>query len=126
MTRDEVLSMPAGREMDALVAEKVMGWNLSLSKDIWCKDGECLRDTDDWSPSIDIAAAWELVEKFAHNHRNNLAVEMGFSHFSLVAYPGGEWFCSLGLNDCVAHSAKAETAPLVICRASLIAILEAK
>ena len=26
MTRDEILSMPAGRELDALIAEKVMGW----------------------------------------------------------------------------------------------------
>src|SRR5688572_25998134 len=26
MTRDEILNMPAGRKMDALIAEKVMGW----------------------------------------------------------------------------------------------------
>jgi hypothetical protein len=29
MNRDEILNMPAGREMDALVAEKVMGLNVS-------------------------------------------------------------------------------------------------
>ncbi len=114
MNRDEILTMPAGREMDALIFERVM--ELAF--------GSTGKNTTAPHYSTDIAAAWEVVEKFAHNHRNNLAVEMGFSHFGLVAYPGGEWFCSLGLNDGVTHSAKAETAPLAICRASLIAVLE--
>ena len=37
MTRDEILSMPAGREMDALIAEKVM--LIDILKD--CDGYEC-------------------------------------------------------------------------------------
>jgi hypothetical protein len=42
----ETAELQAGPELDALVAEKVMGWNR----------GESFR------PSTDIAAAWEVVE----------------------------------------------------------------
>lgn len=78
--------MKAGREMDALVAEKVMGWEPIVDfpmgsgqalapgwKGYWT--GEWFRwterpvqDSDEveepWSPSTDIAAAWEVLEKF--------------------------------------------------------------
>ena len=43
MTRDEILIMAAGREIDALIAEKVMGWKPDISEVI--------------------AQAWGLVEK---------------------------------------------------------------
>ena len=55
MTREEILNMPAGREMDALVAEFVMGWlpnpGPALPKDKIVPNF-----------SIDIAAAWEVVK----------------------------------------------------------------
>jgi len=65
--------MKAGRELDALVAEKVMGWVLveqagDLYKDD--DDGEPLRPIghgghwqDRFCPSTSISAAWEVVEK---------------------------------------------------------------
>jgi len=49
MNRDEILEMPAGREMDALVAEMVMGQT------------ECARHY-----STDIAAAWQVWEKMKY------------------------------------------------------------
>lgn len=79
--------MTPGRELDILVAEKVMGWKrvnyeqlfpsqagrkeLSMywydSND---KETRLAEDSDDyyqpeeaWSPSIDISAAWEVVKK---------------------------------------------------------------
>jgi len=65
-----------GRILDALIAEKVMGWKFigpfttdpTLGSDRWATDGNgCERyysDVPDYSTSI--AAAWEVVEKFKH------------------------------------------------------------
>jgi hypothetical protein len=76
VTRDEVWALPAGPELDALVAEKVMGWQNVQSADrlVWLG----------WPPGVpmvlnypngysgaenippystDIAAAWQVVEK---------------------------------------------------------------
>lgn len=67
MTRDEILAMPAGREMDALVAEHVMGL-LNVHK----YNGEWIHTRNPipfvGAPiveyySTDIAAAWEVVDK---------------------------------------------------------------
>ncbi len=62
--------MQAGREMDALVAERVMGWHENAYH-YWSDSGWAVERTTDtvqanaqvWSPSTDIAAAWEVVEK---------------------------------------------------------------
>ena len=63
MTREEILKMEPGPELDRLVAEKVMGWeeNREFEMDPHgvVKVGEII---DLWSPSADIAAAWEVVE----------------------------------------------------------------
>lgn len=82
MTHDEIDALPAGREMDALVAEKVMA--MDIVRDVECMyehgfrdpdigirgtvipaEGNYDRDTYDPVPaySTDIAAAWEVVEK---------------------------------------------------------------
>lgn len=69
--------LPPGRELDALIAEKVMGWNKFTSHpEGWTDVGEgpwfiipgeikCEAVRSDEIPaySTDIAAAWEVVEK---------------------------------------------------------------
>jgi hypothetical protein len=35
MTKEEILNMPAGREMDALVAEKVFGYKINWDGGVW-------------------------------------------------------------------------------------------
>lgn len=82
MTRDEVLAMKPGRELDALVAEKVMGWRMKTFPGggggftAWVDENEkvmklisnstmsetCYR-CDYFRPSTDIAAAWEVEDK---------------------------------------------------------------
>jgi len=64
--------MKPGRELDALVAKKIMGWKLSADASEWLDaDGEYMKaaeywyigGNDDilpWSPSTDIAAAWQV------------------------------------------------------------------
>ena len=71
MTRDEILNMQAGREMDALIAEKVMGFEvIGDGKVVLFKDNDYAYLVPDlggqWSPSADISAAWQVVEKFAY------------------------------------------------------------
>lgn len=77
MTCDEIMAMPAGRELNELIAEKVMDWH----KVEWhnCKglfiwqtkdnentgwDARCVPDENcNWfDPSDDIVAAWQVVE----------------------------------------------------------------
>lgn len=105
--------MPAGTEMDRLVAEKVMGWDPSE----WHQGQDCRR----WKPSNDIAHAWEVVEK----------MEATMRHFSLFyCETRCEWLCRLDKCRCVEEDARikawGEAAPLAICRAALKAVHELK
>lgn len=134
MKTDYIYDMPAGKEMDTLVAEKVMklcvhDWKLTPNDD----DGVCRIcqkcHLEFWglrppiygchygSYSTDIAAAWEVVEKIAHNASNELARKQGFSYWQLNAYPDKGWACRIG-----SISINADTAPLAICRVALLAI----
>lgn len=88
--------LPAGQELDALVAEKVMGWKLE-------------EDTGatPFCPSKDIAAAWLVIEKF-------LPEKVVQVQYYNVAEHGWCWVISIG------HQwSYAKTASLAICRAAL-------
>lgn len=123
----------AGRELDALVAEKVMGFVLvpdghcdecrSMSKQpiFQFQDGS-YGPCDDYSTSI--AAAWEVVEKLGYTWEMELHL--------ILPFCSGYW-CDLFLvveKGCIidkAHALKhvnahADTAPLVICLAALEAV----
>lgn len=119
----DIHTLEAGPELDALVAEKVMGWTLltkahgklmgEVDKDgvlrMWCDGPAIKRNVLDWSPSREIAAAWEVVEKLRLDPR----------HRALSVIPttfGYQVVSQLG------HQADAETAPLAICRAALAAL----
>jgi hypothetical protein len=132
--------MNARRELDALVAEKVMGWANSTVGGIlhvWTtteKDGLlfCHHPIDQWSPSTDIAAAWEVVEKL-----KDANLDAGCFDFDLLYQrqegageeggpcwreipEGKRWFCQFGDSDwACAHT---PTAPLSICLAALKAV----
>jgi hypothetical protein len=95
MTREEVLALAPGRELDALVARKLFG---------------VLNPDSRWRPSEDISAAWEVVE------------EMGDCLHLRQHGEQGEWeawFC--GYPNSKTHG---ETAPEAICKASLLVCLE--
>lgn len=114
--------MKAGRELDALVAEKVMG-------ESWCqlmKDGEATSETgprkclcgaigypyEHHRPySTDIAAAWEVVEKIGLFTDKQL----------VLAHDGQNWIICEEVTPagCQMILASADTAPLAICLAAL-------
>ena len=119
-TRDEILTMEAGREMDALVSEKVMGYQrgdeLEWSRAYWVDKSDpktfrilgLIEDTYDelaWSPSTNIDEAWMVLEKFT-----DVDIEKAGENYRVT------------IN--VFAQADAHRAPLAICRAALIAVLE--
>ena len=113
MTRDEILSMPAGREMDVLIAEKVMGWKTGergVNAGYWVNDkGKEVHFKDTWYPSADVTVAWEVVEKF--------------KGISLRCH-GKFWFCDFDVEGKDYEYSQSLTAPLAICRAALLAVME--
>ena len=133
MNEEQIRQMEAGRELDAMVGAKV------FEIDKWCPDGEGEFDlicTCECGPprtwharqplphfSTDIAAAWEVVERLYDEH---WIVGIG----SLAENPRG-WRCELcnmwpddferAPTDIEANG---DTAPLAICRAALLAVME--
>ena len=87
--------MEAGREMDAMIAERVMGW---IKR----------RQTDIPHYSTDIAAAFAVVEE----------MDCGF-----IQWDVGIFEVEL-TKECITGFATADTLPLAICRAALKAIEE--
>jgi len=165
--RETILNMPAGREMDALVAEKVMEWQRIRNwhgqpiADGWVGfwDGEWivwierpLSDEEDqskpWQPSTDIAAAWKVVEKVdlmiipiavyssaaAWDEPKILPIKIWWAALRTFSDPSiylpieeydKEWEGWVNLIDqSITLDMVAETAPLAICRAALLAVME--
>lgn len=118
--------MPAGHEMDALVAEKVMG--LKVVEDPVSHRGLAIGRADTFGSdlpyySINIADAWRTLEKFA--------VEMMVFKVGSNRDADERIFydCLIGFGDhgwpaVVKGSAVGDTAPLAICRAALKAVSE--
>lgn len=125
-------AMIAGRELDALVAEKVMEWIFhpmqlmgmppTMSKEFWTyRDGESIHHVYDLPPySTSIAAAWEVLEKL-HGQKDycqDTLLACGvektqYGYECLLTGVDGEW-----------HET-ADTAPLAICLAALKAVEQA-
>lgn len=126
--------MKPGRNLDALVAEKVMGWAImrgDITRFHPSEVGRPILFLDDigeprlyrtressptaWSPSTDIAAAWEVVDRIGRNPG-------GFPFLLEMTYSGG-WICDMPTRDIRGHiTADADTAPYAICLASLKAV----
>lgn len=143
MTREDILVMEPGRELDALVAERVMGWT-----GIWtngksymayhpCEQemsvGEAERSPI-WPYSTDIASAWGVVEKMAAR-MNNYPVD-GFKwsgplykpnthYLTSEGYPLGTvcWYVLVQNDNIGRHIVCADTSPEAICKAALLATL---
>lgn len=98
--------MEPGRELDALVAEKVMG--VTFKKEWLHISDTCPR----YSTSIE--AAWQVVKKMKEQY----AIE--------IHIRGGAYGCNVEAGDEVTSyfvaTSEADTAPLAICLASLKAV----
>lgn len=119
----DIALLEPGEELDALVAEKVMGWDvhfrLKLGERPHHEGREHLRDPEhntvylpeQWCPSSDITAAFEVVSKVGIG----LTLHWVPDQKNLDVYGGaGSWVAATsGIAE------RAETAPLAICRWAL-------
>lgn len=139
LTREAIMAMEAGPEMDRAVGELVMGWVLVWYEREDCKawtyilpkaspedhDIRCYIGAEPrvgglrhWSPSTDIAAAWEVVEK--------MRAAKWFFHCDLDDGPDLVMFYrTVGDYGKEPDSAavEAKSMPLAICRAALLTTL---
>jgi hypothetical protein len=149
LTREAILAMPAGREMDALVAERVMGWTPKPPYGHWYDaDGNPsgyhpeATDCRKWSPSTDIAAAWQVVEKInADPSWKGGTMPRWFAISGPANCGDGRWCAGFQYEICLSGDlwtrdmiewdedtccAGGETAPLAVCRAALLCYLDEK
>ena len=133
-----VTDLPVGRELDAAIAEKVMGCRLIYSTDpdlrkkmdpaCWCGDapwggihgrggihsaayiGRGLREIARYS--TDIAAAWEVVEKVIYPHGWYLVPMPETDGKGWGVFRGDDWY----------EVAIGDSAPHAICLAALKAV----
>jgi hypothetical protein len=133
----EAAEIGAGRELDALIAEKVMGWTPTCNGERignslggrdepagWCKEcdmadpprGQHARPLPPYS--TDIAAAWQVAEKFKSNVMDGFTIlfdperkQWRAGALWWTGYEQAQWW--------EPESAMAETAPLAICLAAL-------
>lgn len=124
MTRDEILNMPAGRALDALIEHHIIKTQVPRNSDghlsrSWV-DGYGYENT---FYSTDIAAAWDVVEKlkrdgFIWKSNGNESCGNLIYSFSFAKDDGGyeEYFQTFdsGITE--------NSLPLAICRAALLAV----
>lgn len=114
--------MEAGRELDALVAEKVMGhkvkWGRSrfypLDYDTPFFDEQPLKRSIP-NYSTDIAAAWEVVEKLKEQTAPERDIEIGCYSFYRVSIVDAATEAEIAVME-------NDSAPLAICLAALKAL----
>lgn len=104
------------REIDALIAEHVMGWAYRELHDVWIPqeiEGEILDNilADEWRPSEDIGDAWEVIEALKY-----LWFQVGRENCLGERYDV-HCYNHPDMTDKV--SAFADTAPMAICLAAL-------
>ena len=127
MTRDEIMKLEAGREMDKLVATKVMElepcdkWQLYhvdvidgaryKLEDKACNHptGKCYPEQMPPAYSTNIEAAWRVVEKLSNKFSFAINNDMGY------------WYADFWNSAENMNPTEDDTAPLAICRAALLA-----
>ena len=115
------MELKAGRKLDALVAEHVMGWDRRVTPNIkpliveYFHDGKPMHYERTWTPSTDIAAAWEVVESdYWSEDWGIVKVDSAEPLYQVWDLPG--WELETGLIS------QAYSAPLAICLAALKAV----
>jgi hypothetical protein len=109
------------RKIDALVAEKVMGWRVHHRNTAWWVKAEeensavsrPIAFVGTWAPSEDIADAWEVVEKM-RGSVHDISVGWHDNKYTAVITVVIDTKC--GFDQ---FQASADTAPMAICLAAL-------
>jgi hypothetical protein len=113
----EILRIPVGNRMDAVVAEQVMGWHWQdfpseddafTSTGMWLDKHNRFWHNDNWKPSTKIIYALDVIDKFTYYEIKRL---------------GGRYNVYIENDDNVRTGvAQEDSLPFAICRAALLAI----
>ena len=136
MTKEEIMAISPGRELDALVAEKVMGLETYRSLEEWKLKG--MPHIENWSNAVSYPAyyhpiyelatvvpyystnvyeAWEVVEKMKAPFGVFKHINGGF----IINWCYMFYSCSGCDNDCKEDAEiEAPTAPEAICKAAIL------
>jgi hypothetical protein len=126
MTKDEIVNMPAGRELDRVIAGKVMGWEKEIAiqtggaRIIYFKDGDKIRTIEPTSygsfqPSTDIAASWDVVNKIIEDAGKDIEIKTVFCRdFNVKIFNDGECWADVTCNS----------VSQAICRAALLTVMD--
>ncbi|GAB7057397.1 hypothetical protein JCM16163A_41460 [Paenibacillus sp. YK5] len=119
LSREEILAMPSGRELDVLVAEKVMRgtahtyvFNNKTINGMMVPIENGTRISRIPHYSTDISAAWEVVEKMKRN-----------DWVFVINSISEEWTALFYLDRIHEHEVTCNSAPEAICKAALLAIM---
>ncbi len=116
MTRERVLAMKAGRELDADIAEKIMGikvhFEYSPDGPVYLLDSTLLNGRYHVKNySTNISAAWDVVEKMQETKLVRLFAN------------GEDYICKIG-GDLMFCISKCNSMPEAVCKAALLAVME--
>lgn len=108
------------REIDALVAEKVLGYvhvvrmfgNIAIYE--WQTPEGVIRQ-ETWQPSKNLAQAWEVLEKFTPHVRIECCDTSDYVEYDADK----KWHVDIWVADQAVCCVTAETAPMAICLAAL-------
>lgn len=127
LNRDKILSMPAGIDIDILVAERILGWRWYANHEKimrWIGKPDCRAELADLSLpigilsvmeySLDINVAWYVVEKLKEDGWDvSIAWEDNLWSCDFIKNHGEKWY-----------GTTSSTAPLAICLASLLTTID--
>lgn len=135
----DIDKVEAGPELDALVAEKVMGWKLHIEErgphmgeiapdgklHLWIEGRVSKWNVLHWKPSRDIAAAWEVIEQL--QSKGIRLDSLGHGNLDCHLETTRNFSCEFGGwaedgSPTISWSAIAKTAPVAICRAAFKAV----
>jgi hypothetical protein len=125
MTREEILAMEPGDELDKLVAMKIMGFEQSNMRDGWVRVGALATYPKRYS--TDISAAMEVVDKLDDGrHEIEMLKAPYYDDVWIVKIAEFEDVCDEnGMYRTFEVQAESKSLPEAIAKAALLAVLEA-
>jgi len=127
MSKNEILAMEPGNKLDALIAEKIIGFKIYQGHGKKYIDGLSISAIPEYSKSI--AAAWEVVEKmyelgfkYCINILDDWRFEKPTQH---CCFAESDYTDGLYIKDSNCFHAYGDTTAEVVCKAALLAVGEA-
>jgi len=123
LTREQVLEMDPGEELDDLIVRKVMRWDAKSKlcgeeyEDYWHDGNRYTCECALFNPSKDISAAWEVLSRFPVSTMERVEVIEGRTTVHITLWPSAD------TENKYSATASANTFELAVCRASLLAVM---